>query len=160
MKKLVAFAFLLLIGCEDSMNTIQSPEELKKPPESVSKAWVGKEFKLKVGEEVILLKENLRIKFISVPEDSRCPLNVDCFWSGNAKIVLEYRKDSNPSVPDTLNTHIQPHKSKYLNYIIILKNLEPYPVEPEQIPQEEYTATILVKKIKDKMKPVTDKQWF
>jgi hypothetical protein len=36
-----------------------------------------------------------------------------------------------------------------------LKNLEPYPVDAVQIPLEEYTATILVKKIANSTKPGT-----
>ena len=112
----------------------------------VNKCWVGKEFKLKVGEEVVLQKENLRIKFLSVPEDSRCPIDVICFWSGNARVALTYQKNLNRAVNDTLNTHLQPHASRYLRYRVILKNLEPYPEGTEPIPPEEYVATIIVKK--------------
>jgi len=143
MKKLLVFICLLLVGCEDNINTFQLNEELKKTNQSV---WVGREFKLKVGEEVFLRKENLKIKFVSVPEDSRCPVNVDCFWSGNAKVALTYQKNLNRAVNDTLNTHLQPHASRYLRYRIILKDLEPYPIEAEPIPPGEYIATILVKK--------------
>jgi hypothetical protein len=155
MKKLLALVCLLLIGCEDNINTLQTSEELNKSPQPISKVWVGKEFNLKVGEEVILQKENLRIKFNSVPEDSRCPVNFDCFWSGNAQVVLEYQKGSNPPIEASLNTHVKPHKSRYLKYLFILKNLEPYPVDAVQIPLEEYTATILVKKIAGSTKPGT-----
>ena len=143
MKKLLVFICLLLVGCEDNINTFQLNEELKKTNQSV---WVGREFKLKVGEEVFLRKENLRIKFVSVPEDSRCPIDVICFWSGNAKVVFTYQKNLTPLVNDTLNTHLQPHASQYLRYQIFLKDLEPYPMEAVPIPPGEYIATILFKK--------------
>ena len=156
MKRVLVFACLLLIGCEDNINNLQPPDELKKSTESVRKEYLGKEFKLKIGEEVILPKESLRIKFVSVPEDSRCPLAVNCFWSGNAKTVLEYQKDANPPVSASLNTNLKPDKLRYQNYLITLKKLEPYPVEPGPISQTEYTATILVKKITNGSKEIGD----
>jgi hypothetical protein len=147
-----------LVGCEDNINTFQLNEELKKTNQSV---WVGREFKLKVGEEVFLRKENLKIKFVSVPEDSRCPINVDCFWSGNARVALTYQKNLNQSVNDTLNTNLQPHVSRYLRYRIILKDLEPYPTSTGPLPpdEEEYIATILVKKIMNSSKHFINEVW-
>ena len=44
---------------------------------------------LKMGEEKSLQKEKLKIKFVDVPEDSRCPMNARCIWIGNARIKLK-----------------------------------------------------------------------
>ena len=105
---------------------------------------LNEEFNLKVGEQVVIKGEDLKIKFVSVPEDTRCPLNLRCFWSGNAKVVLKIQKDTNTPDTDSLNTHIEPHESEFLNYQIILKNLEPYPLQDETIPQTEYAAKFIV----------------
>ena len=106
---------------------------------------LNEEFNLKVGEQAVIKGEDLRIKFISVPEDTRCPLDLRCFWSGNAKVALTIRKDSNAPIEDSLNTHVDPRESEYLNYQITLKNLEPYPVQDESIPQTDYVATFIIK---------------
>lgn len=42
-----------------------------------------------MGEEKSLQKEKLKIKFVDVPEDSRCPMNARCVWIGNARIKLK-----------------------------------------------------------------------
>ena len=34
-------------------------------------------------------EQMLSLRFSAVPEDSRCPIDVDCFWEGSAKVELE-----------------------------------------------------------------------
>ena len=55
-------------------------------PAVVKEAQLDQPFTLFVRERAQL--GNLQIRFIGVPEDSRCPLDVECVWAGNAKIVL------------------------------------------------------------------------
>src|SRR5919206_5039217 len=53
------------------------------------KERVGREFKIKVGRTVTLKGESLRLRFVRVADDSRCPTNVDCVWAGNAEVLIE-----------------------------------------------------------------------
>ena len=125
----------IFIGCENPVGALVSMNE---------------EFNLRVGEEASVNGENLYIKFISVPEDSRCPLEFRCFWSGNAEVVISIRKDSNAAVKDSLNTHIDPRGLEFLDYKISLIKLEPYPHRDEWIPQANYIATFLIESNHDK----------
>jgi hypothetical protein len=50
-----------------------------KPAETVS---------LRVGEQKTVTRDHLRIKFVEVVEDSRCPMNARCIWAGNAKLTV------------------------------------------------------------------------
>jgi len=46
------------------------------------------EVKIEMGDTVDAGSEELRIGFLDVTEDSRCPANVVCVWAGRANILL------------------------------------------------------------------------
>ncbi|MDT5293210.1 MAG: hypothetical protein QOJ76_90, partial [Acidobacteriota bacterium] len=52
-------------------------------------ARVGREFKIKVGRQVTLKGDGLRVRFVAVGNDSRCPEGVTCVWAGDAEVMLE-----------------------------------------------------------------------
>jgi len=134
MKKIIHIISLLLmiafLSCEN--------------PVSVN-ANLNEEFKLRIGEHAEIQNEFLRITFVAVTEDSRCPLGVECFWAGNAKVAITIQKDKNLVLNDSLNTYLKPREIEYLNYQIFIKNLEPDRVVDQTIPQSEYVATFLIK---------------
>ena len=134
MKKIIHIISLLLLivflSCENPVDT------------SVN---LNEEFSLKVGGSAVIKGENLRIKFIAVTEDSRCPINVECFWAGNAKVAITIQKDENLPLNDSLNTYLKPREIEYLDYQIFIKNLEPNRDVNQTIPQSEYVATFLIK---------------
>ena len=41
---------------------------------------LNQNFVLRVGQEVLVAEQKLSVKFVSVPEDSRCPTGVNCIW--------------------------------------------------------------------------------
>ena len=43
---------------------------------------LDQEFTLSGGQEAAITGENLRLRFTDVVEDSRCPMRVECFWTG------------------------------------------------------------------------------
>src|ERR1044072_8657255 len=51
-------------------------------------ARLGQEFDLRVGQRAVIRKTNLTLRFVTVPEDSRCPSDVTCVWAGNARVEL------------------------------------------------------------------------
>jgi hypothetical protein len=51
-------------------------------------------FELKHNQTALMESENLSIKFTDVPEDSRCPVGVECIWQGQAGIDLEITKQN------------------------------------------------------------------
>jgi len=124
-----AFLSIILMSCQNPIT-----------------ADLNKEFDLKINHEVLIKSENLKIKFLSISEESRCPADVVCFWEGNAGVVLKVQKDS-ASVTDTLNTFPQFQTLiTFLQYKITLKKLVPYPVSTQPIDTLKYKATLLVTK--------------
>jgi hypothetical protein len=110
----------------------------------------GKNFVLRVGQEVLTRDGNLKIKFLSVPEDSRCPKGVNCIWAGNARIVLQVGKPTGKPVKLELDTNPRAATDAaaggYGLYQIKLVEVAPYPLNDQTIAPRSYAATLVVLK--------------
>jgi len=135
---------VLLLGCVSAAGK-------DKPKKGTTQASrVGKAFPLKVGQEVTLDREKLRIKFVAVDGDSRCPSDVTCFWEGNAAVRFEVSTPGEDSKSLTLNTIGEgsfPGEALYHGYKLQLVVLNPYPRSTQKIAANGYTATLLVSKV-------------
>ena len=74
----VAVVAVALMGCQVSRKAEADPVEYT----------LGQEFSLRGGQEATISGENLRLRFTDVLEDSRCPTEVECFWTGQARIAV------------------------------------------------------------------------
>ena len=107
---LTALLFVLLTACVSAAQT----------------ARVGREFKLKVGRVVTLDGGRLRLRFARVSEDSRCPVDVDCVWAGNAAVLVEVGGRGKTTL--RLNTNASPERpveGRYGRYTVKLVSLSP-----------------------------------
>lgn len=130
---------LLLFGCNVVMNAGE-PD----PPQ----AGVGQEFPIKVGQQIKLAGQDVKVKFVAVSEDSRCPTDVNCVWAGNAAIALDF-VDGNCTTLLKLNTHQNsqsPENGKAGTYRVKLVKLDPHPRSTEKIAAGDYTATLIITK--------------
>jgi hypothetical protein len=95
---------------------------------------------MKVGDECIV-DEDLRIRFVDVVEDSRCPVYANCVWPGQAGVSLEYVFQNDLVFTDTLYS-LQDVKSvsesQFNKYHITLIEVNPYPQNPLVIPTDDY----------------------
>ena len=109
---------------------------------------LGREFKLKVGRQVTVKGTKLRIRFVTVESDSRCPSDVTCVWAGNAAVRLQLGSGRG-SKTVTLNTSKSPSfvgETEYQGYKVKLVELSPYPRSDRKIGPRDYAATLLVSK--------------
>jgi len=107
---------------------------------------LGREFKLKVGRQATVKGTKLRIRFVAVENDSRCPSDVTCVWAGNAAVRLQLGTGRD-SKTVTLNTSRSPSfvgETEYHSYKVKLVELSPYPRSDRKIARRDYTATLLV----------------
>jgi ketosteroid isomerase-like protein len=112
-------------------------------------ARLGRPFKLRLGQQVTLKGERLRIKFTALKADSRCPSDVTCVWAGNAAVLLDAstsRRDSNSLVLNTNMSSSFPGEMQYHDYKLRLLRLNPYPSSKQKIAPGDYTVTLLVSK--------------
>lgn len=110
---------------------------------------LGDVFTLQQGQEAVIRSEDLHVRFDSVLEDSRCPTQVNCVWSGQARIAVAVWRDQEEPVTLEFNTNPAPGENQqtltHSSYTIRLESLDPYPQAPEQsMEQAEYRATLQI----------------
>jgi hypothetical protein len=112
-------------------------------------ARLGRPFILRAGRQVTLKGETLRIKFVAVEDDSRCPSDVKCVWAGNAAVRLDVstsRRDGKSLTLNTGGTSALVGETQYQGYKLRLVGLNPYPRSDQKIAAGDYTVTLLVSK--------------
>ena len=109
------------------------------------KAHLGEEFSLKSGQIAVISNENLKIEFVEVTEDSRCPKGATCIWEGRAAALVEISTDwstqrlelTEPGLTDA------PARETFKEYDITYK-VEPYPEVGKEISADEYRLLITI----------------
>lgn len=96
-------------------------------------------FALGVGQEAS--HGVMRLVFVGVNEDSRCPSDVVCIWAGNAAVEIGVWYGMGPTARFVLNTIGDPDSVEVGGYRIALIDLQPYPVSTARIPPDAYVAT-------------------
>lgn len=81
------------------------------------------ELQMKPGEQRSADRGRITVKFVSVVEDSRCPMNARCIWAGNAKIQIAVSKGKAAPKFVELNTGLDPNSVKLYGYTITLEGL-------------------------------------
>jgi hypothetical protein len=86
----------------------------------------------------------MRISFIDLIEDSRCPTDTQCIWAGNAKIKIGLSNAGRLPKQFELNTGLKPQSIVFGGYEIKLIKLTPAPRSNIRIRKDGYVATLSV----------------
>ncbi|MGK2962760.1 MAG: hypothetical protein ACSLFK_11515 [Gemmatimonadaceae bacterium] len=136
---LLAVAGAVVAACA----TPSHPGDAGGPSETVQ-AETGRQFELAVGADAEVAGTPLRIRFLGVGDDSRCPVDVQCVWAGNA--VVRLRLTGGRAASDLgLNTGLDPKSASYAGHTVFLSGLAPAPRSGTTIPQASYVATLEVR---------------
>lgn len=103
---------------------------------------------LHTGQEKNVIGSKLNVKFISVVEDSRCPVGTNCVWAGNAKVKIHIGKTRGETKEFELNTNLDPKTVVYKGYQIKIVSLSPRPGENVKAMAAKNTAVFEITKIK------------
>ncbi|MBD2325986.1 hypothetical protein [Alkalinema sp. FACHB-956] len=112
---------------------------------SVNASPIEYEFTLKPGQEVAMPKSQITVQFDSVLTDSRCPIEVDCYWAGNAEVKLTLQRKRKRTTA-IFKTAERDHVVQYRGYAIRLTKLSPDRQSGKTIAPEDYRATLAIKK--------------
>lgn len=109
---------------------------------AVAEAQNAKQVKVLVNKPKTV--NGIKIKFIEVMDDSRCPTDAECIWAGNARIKLQLAKNGKRSKLVELNTGQGSTSAVYEGVKIELVGLDPKPATNIRINRNGYTATLAV----------------
>lgn len=117
------------------------------PPNEVIQASMGREFSLVVGQTASIASEKLKIKFVVVTEDSRCPRDVVCIQAGKASAVIQTTKNgvmTEITLTETGGT--QGNVTQASGEYKYTFNILPYPVSGTQVDKSLYQLVMTVAK--------------
>jgi hypothetical protein len=113
---------------------------------------VIRELTVRINQEIRIDSPaiELNLKFLSVVEDSRCPVGVDCIWEGNVRVRLQVSlsRINDNSEAFELNTNLEPQSIRVENYEIKILDLMPSPKVDLKIEPKNYTATFTITNLK------------
>jgi len=109
----------------------------------------GTDVNIPYGRTVDLDGGALQVTFVSVQEDSRCPMEVMCVWQGRAVTVFRATVDGVDQgeinlVLLGLTATRSGNTTAVGQYTLRLDTLEPYPKASQRTPPEQYVATLHV----------------
>lgn len=102
-------------------------------------------FTLGVGKQKTAKKSRLKIKFLEVTEDSRCPTGVDCIWAGNAKVKVQVIGSHRSQIFE-FNTNVGPKGDIFDGWAITIDNLTPYPHADKPIDKRSYKVKFAIER--------------
>ncbi len=115
------------------------------PPSEVS-ASLGQEFTLTLGQTSSIAGEGLKIQFIEVISDSRCPINVICVWEGRASCLVEFTQGDTAYRIVLTEPGLTDHGADMFRDYKVTFHLKPYPGEVENISKEDYRLQLTISK--------------
>jgi len=104
----------------------------------------GTEFSLPVGKTAALNGSGTRITFRQVTTDSRCPVDVQCVWAGEAKIQLIISRSGSPDDVRILSLNPPDNETTSGDLRIRFIGLAPVPRSTEDQAKREYVAQLVV----------------
>jgi len=140
MRKFVIAAAALIVSVSGCMTSSQ-PESggILNPSIQVQP---NTQFDLSPGQEARIQGSNVTVRFSRVSDDSRCAVDVQCVWAGNAVVHLSLTSTQSASAETSLNTTLDPKAVTYAGYSIRLVGLKPAPKSGTRITDADYVATL------------------
>ena len=106
----------------------------------------GDTLKVQVNHEKRFARSKLSVRFVELVEDSRCPVDTQCIWAGNAKIKIRVSKNGR-SHDLTLDTNGPNQAVTAEGYTLKLVGLTPAPRSNIRINRNGYVATFEAEKL-------------
>jgi hypothetical protein len=103
---------------------------------------LNQEFTLAPGELATIENTSIRVQFIRVSGDSRCPADALCIQGGDALVHVRANAEE-----FELHTGDESRASAdHAGFVIELVNLQPYPFSSRTIAPDDYRATLNVRR--------------
>jgi len=127
---------VFILGCKDSEIIIDNSTQ----------AMLEEQFSLNFEKTAIVSPVDIKVKFVKVTEDSRCPSDVVCIWAGQVSVLINVN-DNGKDLGDiklTLGANKDDAVIDIGEYYLKLIEVKPYPISTKRIEPSEYIATLVV----------------
>ena len=82
---------------------------------------------VKLNSIIFNTNENIRLSYLNLVGDSRCPIGAECIWEGNARVDIAFKIENVTHLLE-LNTYRGFQRDSTIGkYYLKLINVEPYP---------------------------------
>jgi hypothetical protein len=132
MRLFVAFVCLLAVTACDEESAVGPTVTL------------SERFTLAPGEVATVRDVNLRVQFVEVTGDSRCPADAVCIQGGDAQVHIRAVDGGAPSTYQLHTGDSSRATVTHNQFRITLVELQPYPFSSRTIAQGDYRATLTV----------------
>jgi hypothetical protein len=89
------------------------------------RAPLGEEFRLRAGQVAQVGSDGLRVGFVRVTEDQRCPINARCVRAGFARVEVRLSAPRTAARRAILSTPDEPRGASYGAYEIEVLDVQP-----------------------------------
>jgi hypothetical protein len=123
------------VSVDNHRNIISTISNSKLLTKNLVLADFGQQFELKINQSASINSGEVKVNFLRVIEDSRCPADVDCVWSGQIQVAVNVSvKGSTPKTLSLINRAGNKNIStkKFKKYSIEFVKAEPYPKNTNQ----------------------------
>ena len=112
---------------------------------SAERVPLGREFSLAVGQSAVVGDAGLRVTLKGVAQDSRCAVDVQCVWEGDATVSIDVASAPSPRAEYELHTSGRFEREVgHGAYRISLVRLDPARRSTDLPSPNDYRATLLV----------------
>ena len=112
---------------------------------ATAKAQAAESIRVQINHQVRAYRSGIKVRFVELVEDSRCPVDVNCIQAGNAKIRVEVSKRGRSKSLE-LDTNSMKGAAIFEGYRFQLRKLTPEPRSNIRINRNGYVATIHVER--------------
>jgi hypothetical protein len=159
----LSLIFISVILANNHALIVHVPEKLKPNSFFIHKIYhatqynmisadFGEQFQLKICEVARINSGEVELTLLDVTEDSRCPSDMNCFWSGQIQITVKtlVNKRNLGNLNLIYNASRKDLAVKKINnYLIEFIKAEPYPKSNQKIELSDYVFTLVVSLSKD-----------
>ena len=132
---MISWVIAVCLAAPACANRIGAPSATRVP--------LGHEFTLAVGQSAVVGDAGLRVTLKGVAQDSRCPVDVQCVWEGDATVSVAAAPS--PGAQYELHTSGRfAHEVQHGSYRISLVQLDPARRSTGLPSPNDYRATLLV----------------
>lgn len=110
-------------------------------------AQTTEKLNLRPGQQSTAKRSKLKVKFIGVTEDSRCPTGANCIWAGRAVLKISVTSKQAGTKVIEIDTSKGPQGDQFDGWAISLESLTPHPKAGSALNPKAYRVKVTITRL-------------